>query len=107
MPNSYSRSPKQPVTKNFIEKKPNRFANSANSKDKLNGYCIRTGKPIPYNPKRPLSNDAYESWSQFSNPDYPEKYCHYSGEPSKGDTSFAKPILYKNWKKAKKMHPEE
>ena len=33
--------------------------------------------------------------------DYLEKYCHFSGEPSNGETSFNKPILKKNWKKAK------
>ena len=65
------------------------------------GYCIRTGKPIPFNPKRPLSEEAYKMWSQYSNPDFKEKYCHFSGEPSNGETTFAKPILKKNWAMAK------
>src|SRR5688572_30399074 len=47
------------------------------------GYCIRTSKQIPFNPKRPLSDESYRSWSQFSNEEFPEKYCHFSGEPSK------------------------
>lgn len=68
------------------------------------GYCIRTGTPIPFNPKRPMSDDAYKSWSKFSNPDYPEKYCHFSGEASNGETTFSKPILRKNWTKAKEAH---
>ena len=29
-----------------------------------------------------------------------EKYCHYSGEKSNGETSFAKPILSKYYKQA-------
>ncbi|MCE7926795.1 MAG: hypothetical protein DYG98_27470 [Haliscomenobacteraceae bacterium CHB4] len=69
----------------------------------IQGYCIRTGKRIPFNPKRPLSDDAYKSWSQFSNSDYPEKYCHFSGEPSNGETTFARPILRKNWTRAKEV----
>lgn len=67
------------------------------------GYCIRTGKKIPFNPKRPMSDEAYQSWAQFKNEDYAEKYCHCSGEFSNGETTFAKPILRKNWKKAKEI----
>ena len=39
-----------------------------------------------------------------NNKDLPEKFCHFSGEPSNGETSFNKPILHKNWKKAKEIH---
>lgn len=64
------------------------------------GYCIRTGKEIPFNTKKPMTEEAYKNWSKFENEDYPEKYCHYSGEASNGETNFSKPILRKNWKKA-------
>jgi len=64
------------------------------------GYCIRTGKPIPFNPKQPMCDEAYISWAKFGNKNFPEKYCHFSGEPSNGETSYAKPILKKNWNKA-------
>lgn len=57
------------------------------------GYCIRTGVEIPFNLKRPLSDKAYKSWAQFSNPDYPEKYCHRTGKPSNGKTSVNHPTL--------------
>lgn len=50
-----------------------------------------------------MNNEAYQSWSKFSNPDYPEKYCHFSGEPSNGETTFARPILKKNWARAKEV----
>ena len=66
------------------------------------GYCIRTGKPIPFNQKHPMTESAYQSWMQFKNKEYPEKFCHFSGEPSNGETSYAKPILRKNWNAAKK-----
>lgn len=68
------------------------------------GYCIRTGREIKFNIKRPFNEDAYNSWSKFKNEDYPEKYCHFSGEPSNGETSFGKPILRKNYSKAKETH---
>lgn len=68
------------------------------------GYCIRTGKQIPFNANRPYSDEAFQSWSKFGNEDYPEKFCHFSGESSNGETTKAKPILRKNWKKAKETH---
>lgn len=57
------------------------------------GYCIRTAVKIPFNPKKPFCEDAYRSWAQFSNPDYKERYCHKTGQPSYGKTSMRNPIL--------------
>ena len=65
------------------------------------GFCIRTGVTIPFSPERPMSYEAYKKWAQYEDENYSEKYCHFSGEPSNGETSFAKPILRKNWKEAK------
>lgn len=67
------------------------------------GYCIRTGVKITYNPDRPLSYQAFKSWSKFSDEKYAEKFCHYSGEPSNGETSVKRPILHKNWNKAQQL----
>ncbi|MCO6500473.1 MAG: phospholipase D family protein [Vicingus serpentipes] len=71
------------------------------TQDTDTGYCIRTGDKIPFNPDRPLSDKAYKSWNKYKDKDYKEKYCHFSGEPSNGETSFSKPIMKKNWNKAK------
>lgn len=68
------------------------------------GYCIRTGIEIPFNVEKPMSYEAFKSWSKYGDPDYAEKFCHFSGEPSNGETSVSKPILKKNWKKAKEIH---
>ncbi len=68
---------------------------------KLTGYCIRSGNEIPFNVEKPLSYDAFKKWNEFANPDYPEKFCHFSGELSNGETSVNRPILNKNWKRAK------
>jgi len=68
---------------------------------KPNGYCIRTGISIPFNIEKPMSYDAYKIWSKNNDPDFAEKYCHFSGESSNGETSVSHPILKKNWKKAK------
>lgn len=68
------------------------------------GYCIRTGVEIPFNVVKPLSPEAYKKWIEFGNPDYAEKYCHFSGDLSNGETSVNKPILKKYWKKAQEIH---
>lgn len=70
---------------------------------KQKGFCIRSGISIPFNIEKPMSAEAFKTWSKYEDPDYPEKYCHFSGEPSNGETSLAKPILKKNWKKAKEI----
>ena len=67
------------------------------------GYCIRTGVEIPFNVEKPMCYEAYKSWSKYGDPDYAEKFCHFSGEPSNGETCVGKPIMKKNWKKAKEM----
>ena len=67
------------------------------------GFCIRTGEPIPFNLKMPLSDKAFKTWSYFKDENFQEKYCHVTGEPSDGKTSFAKPVLHKNWNKAKQL----
>lgn len=90
----------------FSSKENNKSHSSLKRKVKIteakskSGYCIRTGVEIPFNVKKPFSDSAFSSWSNFSNEEYPEKYCHYSGEESNGQTSFLKPILRNNWKKA-------
>ena len=68
------------------------------------GYCIRTGNKIPFNLAKPMSYEAFTIWNQFGDPNYEENFCHFSGEPSYGETCYSKPILGKNWKKAKEMY---
>ncbi len=80
-----------------------KFSNSKTS-DKPTGFCIRTAVPIQFNVEKPMSYEAFKSWSKYSDPDYAEKFCHFSGEPSNGETSVSKPILKKNWKKAKEIY---
>lgn len=64
-------------------------------------FCIRTGITIPFNIKKPYSETAFSSWKRFKNEEYKEKFCHFSGEESNGDTCFKSPILKKNWRLAK------
>jgi len=68
------------------------------------GYCIRTKKEIPFNIKHPMSAEAYQSWAKYKDDNYEEKFCHFSGEPSNGETSMKNPILKRNWSKAKEVH---
>ena len=80
-----------------------RTQNSSGTPPSQQGYCIRTGVKIEFNIECPFCLEAYWSWNKFANPDYKEKYCHFSGEPSNGQTSMKKPILSKNWVSAKKQ----
>ena len=90
------------TTVNKPDNKAKHYEKSNNKKsDKPVGYCIRTGVEIPFNIEKPMSYEAFKVWNQYGDPDYPEKFCHFSGESSNGETSVNKPILRKNWKKAK------
>jgi phosphatidylserine/phosphatidylglycerophosphate/cardiolipin synthase-like enzyme len=89
---------KQPEVKTNNEKPNSKQSN------KKTGYCIRTGVEIPFNLEKPLCLEAYKKWNEYGDPDYKEKFCHFSGEPSNGETSVNKPILKKNWKKAQELH---
>jgi hypothetical protein len=64
------------------------------------GYCIRTGAAMFFNPRSPMSAQALAEWKKESDAEFPENYCHFSGEPSYGQTSYNRPILQKNLKKA-------
>lgn len=70
------------------------------------GYCIRTGLEIPFNLNVPFSKEAYISWSKWKNMNFKEQYCHFSGEPTHGETSFAKPVLPKNYSAAMRLQKE-
>lgn len=70
-------------TRDIIEKEP---------KTQI-GFCIRTGEKIKFNPKQPLSKEAWKSWNEYKNMDYKENYCHKTGKPSNGKTSMRNPIL--------------
>lgn len=88
---------KQADTKSNFSKPINK-----QSSGKQTGYCIRTGVEIPFNVEKPLSYDSFKKWN--GDEDNPENFCHFSGEPSNGETSVSKPILKKNWKKAKEIY---
>lgn len=96
-------APKPTFVKSSDNKSSKDKTFSTNS-GKNTGYCIRTGAEIPFDVEKPLSYDAYKKWNEFGDPDYAEKFCHFSGEHSNGETSVSRPILKKNWKKAKEIH---
>jgi hypothetical protein len=54
------------------------------------GFCIRTKEKITYNPSKPLSWNSYQTWAQFSNADFKEKYCHSCGKSY--STSVRRPL---------------
>jgi len=88
------------IEKKSVEIKPSSYSKSL---VKQTGYCIRTGALIPFDVEKPMSFESFKSWSKYSDPSYAENFCHFSGEPSGGETSLSRPILKKNWKKAKEI----
>lgn len=76
---------------------------TSNSSSEHIGYCIRTGVEIPFNIEKPMCKEAFKSWNKYGDSDYPEKFCHFSGDPSNGETSMSKPILRKYWQKAQEL----
>lgn len=105
-PPKASKASKQGKPKASTQEKPGATKPQPAAPKPLTGYCIRTGVEIPFNRNEPMAPKAFSSWVRFEDPDYPEKFCHFSGEPSDGQTSMAKPILKKNWKKAVKAWEE-
>ncbi len=73
-------------------------------KSTIPGYCIRSGQKIKFNPKRPFTSESFAEWVKLKKQDHPETYCHFSGEPSNGETNYLRPVLKKNWIKAKEQH---
>ena len=61
--------------------------------DKKTGYCIRSGKEIPFNPEQPMSKASWRIWNNYGNLDFEEQYCHKTGKKSYGKTSMRNPIL--------------
>ncbi len=80
-----------PMPEKHAEKKESNSVYTESKKQ--TGYCIRTGIEITYNPKKPLSHDAWKEWAEYENIDYKESYCHKTGKKSLGKTSFRKPML--------------
>lgn len=76
---------------------------TSDSSSKHIGYCIRTGVEIPFNIEKPMCKEAFKSWNKYGDLNYPEKFCHFSGDPSNGETSMSKPILKKYWQKAQEL----
>lgn len=60
--------------------------------DKNNGYCIRCRTQMELNPDKPLCSKCYPIWAKYSDPDYPEKYCHICGKES--EQTYSKPVCY-------------
>ncbi|MFT3932789.1 MAG: phospholipase D family protein [Chitinophagaceae bacterium] len=85
-------------------KKSAKFHSSTSKKTIPTGYCIRTGEPIKFDIEKPLSAAAFRAWDKFGDFFYPEKFCHFSGEPTNGKNCFDMPVLKKNWKAAQDVH---
>lgn len=93
-------NPKWMVT---IGNETKEYKSNSKKSDFGHGYCIRTGEKIPLNHLKPFSASAYSVWAEYEDYGYPENYCHFTGEPSHGETCMSSPVLQKNWKKYLKI----
>ncbi|MBK9299092.1 MAG: hypothetical protein IPN14_00250 [Bacteroidetes bacterium] len=59
--------------KDYSEKKIVEAPQATPSNKVGKGYCIRTGKSIPFNEKHPMCDEAYQSWAKYKNKDFEEK----------------------------------
>lgn len=73
---------RQPILINSVAHPQPVYSSVQTHERPATGFCIRTGSIIPFNPARPLSYEAFKSWSQYQNPDYQEKFCHACGKSS-------------------------
>lgn len=54
------------------------------------GTCIRCGVRVSLDNKRPLCTLCYKTWTNFSDEDYKENYCHICGKEH--NSSMRKPL---------------
>lgn len=54
------------------------------------GACIRCGRAIDFNPRRPLCDECYPKWAKYKNENYAEKRCHSCGREE--ETTFRRPL---------------
>ena len=83
--------------KSLITVAENMMLEEDDSQENNVGRCIRCGIDIEFNPEKPMCYKCYKNWSEYSNIDYPEKFCHDCGSNTK--TSIAKPICLKCYRK--------
>ena len=83
--NSNQRPEREVIEKNTPSRKP--------TEKQSYGFCIRTGEKIPFNPKQPMTKEAWKKWNEYKNMDFGEKYCHKTGKLSNGKSSMRNPIL--------------
>lgn len=77
---TYKEKPQQQQSSSYYNTRNTTQPTNVNYVKLTQGFCIRTGVSLPFNPDKPLSYDSFQSWVQFENPDYPEKFCHGCGK---------------------------
>jgi phosphatidylserine/phosphatidylglycerophosphate/cardiolipin synthase-like enzyme len=104
--NAYAgRMYKRKMSDDFSPKKSAAKDSPSRKKEEANmGYCIRTKSRIPFDKDNPFTPEKMKIVLSYKTKNYPEKYCHFTGEDSNGKTTYARPILSKNWDAAKDKH---
>ena len=82
------------VVIDILDKEPQTKAKKK-EKEKPSGYCIASGKSIPFNIEKPLCRNEFKRWIEETDGgdlDCPMEYCHFSGEKSKGKQHLTNPF---------------
>lgn len=58
----------------------------------IDGYCIRCGSIIEYNPDEPYCGSCFSTWKRFRNINYSENACHSCGNSY--ESTINKPECY-------------
>jgi hypothetical protein len=77
---------KKPFASSFF----NSILNVASNLMRSDGFCLRCGSKVEYDPAKPFCFNCYQQWAIYGNPEYLEKHCHSCGKKHK--TSLMKPI---------------
>ncbi|MBT3324545.1 hypothetical protein HN681_04035 [archaeon] len=72
-----------------------------NNNSSTKGHCIRCKTEIKLNPKVPLCNKCYKSWSKYSDKTYKEKCCHICNKEF--NSSMEKPVCLNCYNKNKSL----
>lgn len=76
-----------------------REAKSQRYTRKVNGFCIRCGRKVNYDPAAPYCRGCYFSWDDYQNPFYEEQHCHRCGKAE--TTSMNKPLCKRCFQETK------
>lgn len=72
------------------QKSESRPSTPRTKKISANGFCLRCGETIAFNPERPYCASDYKAWAKWQNADYEDPHCHSCGKEA--TATMSKPL---------------